>query len=181
MLFMSFGSPLRETRQSTREQPTPHRRKRHDQHRRLPAMDQQAESAQSKAEIGARMNGAGPHRVVQRGCQHTHHGSVHAGHCTLHAVALAQRFPERQCAGHHQKSRNKDGDEKRQAAGPPTEGAGHHRAEVCGESEQGAGYGLRSSVSGEEGIVGDQPMGHDARLQKRQHHVPPPNTRAPDW
>ena len=41
---------------------------------------------------------ARPHRVVQRRAQHADDGRVDATHGALHAIALPQRFPERQGA-----------------------------------------------------------------------------------
>ena len=38
------------------------------------------------------MDGTGPHGVVERCCEHADHGCVHPSHCTLNAIALAQRL-----------------------------------------------------------------------------------------
>ena len=57
------------------------------------------------------VDGTGPHGVVERCCEHADHGCVHPSHCTLNAIALAQRLPKWQGADHQEECRNEDGEQ----------------------------------------------------------------------
>ena len=140
------------------------------QRRRAPG-HQQHKADQRDGEIGRRPHRRGPHRVVERGAEHTDHRGIDAAHRRLRAGAIAQRVPERQHPDENEDPGKEDADQRQRRPGEAVGRQSDHGAQIGGEGEERSRHRLRSAVAGKKGIIADPAGRHDGLPQQRQHDM----------
>ena len=105
------------------------------------------------------MEGAGPHRVVQRRAQNADHGGMDTRHRPLDAIAQTQAFPLRQGTGHQQERRYEDGGQQSELTKSAPCRRWHDSTQKIRKAEQGPRHSLRGAMAWQEGIVAPQPTG----------------------
>ena len=160
------------------KQPASNRRERdHENGRDFPEHEQ-CECGKPSPKSARRFDRAGPHRIVERGEQQTHHRGVDAARAAWSARAnrADSQNGSTPIASRRPAGKSQGGKQRPASRSAPA----HHRAEIGGKREQRSRDGLCGAIAGEKRIVDDPTRRNDLRCSSGSTTWPPPNTSEPE-